>query len=59
VRNIYRDNGFAEVEPGRWQLKQQSRYAPTSEELAAHRDEQPLNQQVMGSNPRQLTTSSN
>jgi FkbH-like protein len=32
VRNIYSDNGFAEVEPGRWKLKRQSIHAPTSEE---------------------------
>ncbi len=35
VRNIYRDAGFAEVEPGRWQLKPQDTPSPISAELAA------------------------
>jgi FkbH-like protein len=37
VRNIYRDAGFAEVEPGRWQLKPQDTPSPISAELAALR----------------------
>jgi predicted enzyme involved in methoxymalonyl-ACP biosynthesis len=35
VRNIYRDNGFADVGPGRWRLRSDDPRAPMAAELMA------------------------